>query len=313
MAAGAAGNGSERPRATEEVGAPPPPAATDSAATKADAASAPAADSAPVVADSASVPFADSTQARADSAAFAPQEIPFPRPFAVGEALTFSLQYGPIKAGVARLMVEEIETIDGRACYRFTSTARSVAFFSAFYKVDDRIESYLDVNTLITHRTRKRLREGDYRLDQDVEWDHGRGVLTYNDGSTPELVRGARDVLGAMYFVRTLPLRVGDAIPIDTHDSKKSYPLIINVLREERIDTPVGSFDCLVVEPKLQTSGLFRRSGSLVVWVTQDERRLPVKMESRIKVGAVSAILTGIEYGDPATALGLGAVGLGAN
>lgn len=230
--------------------------------------------------------------------------IPFPRPFQVGESLRFSLQWGPVKAGTAVLAVEAIERVGAEECYRFASTARSLPFFSTFYKVDDRIESYADTRTMRTRRTVKRIREGGYRLDQDIAWDHEHKVVRYADGVTHDLVPGARDVLGAMYYVRTMPLAVGDSIPIDTHDNKKSYPLLINVLREETIDTPVGRFHCWVVEPKLQTSGLFQRSGSLTVWLTHDEHRLPVMMQSKIKVGAVSAILTAIERGAPETATG---------
>jgi hypothetical protein len=221
----------------------------------------------------------------------------------VGESLRFSLQWGPIKAGTAVLAVEAIDRVGPHECYRFASTAKSLPFFSTFYKVNDRIESFADRKTLLTRRTTKRLREGDYRLDQDIAWDHENAVLTYQGGSTLDLVPGARDVLGAMYYLRALPLAVGDSFPIDTHDNKKSYPLLINVLREETIDTPLGRFDCWVVEPELQTSGLFRRSGSLTVWVTRDEHRMPVMMQSKIKVGAVAAILTAVERGDPATAL----------
>jgi hypothetical protein len=243
---------------------------------------------------------------RSDSTGGAP-EISFPPPFNVGETLRFSLQWGPIKAGTAVLAVEAIEQVGSHECYRFASTAKSLPFFSTFYKVDDRVESFADTKRLLTRRTTKRLREGDYRLDQDIAWDHDQARLQYADGSALELLPGARDVLGAIYYLRTLPFQVGDAIPIDTHDNKKSYPLIINVLREEEIDTPVGRFACWVVEPQLQTSGLFRRSGSLTVWVTRDEHRLPVMMQSKIKVGAVSAILTAVERGASATDLGANA------
>ncbi len=237
--------------------------------------------------------FDSSAAGAADTAA----AIPFPRPFEVGETLRFSLQWGPVKAGTAVLAVEAIEQLGPHQCYRFASTARSLPFFSAFYKVDDRIESYSDTRTMRTRRTVKRIREGGYKLDQDIAWDHDNEVVRYADGATYDLVPGARDVLGAMYYVRTLPFAVGDSIPIDTHDNKKSYPLRIDILREETIDTPVGRFRCWVVEPKLQTSGLFQRSGSLTVWLTHDEHRLPVMMQSKIKVGAVSAILTAVERG----------------
>jgi hypothetical protein len=229
---------------------------------------------------------------------FTPPEVPYPRPFGIGEALTFSIQYGPVKAGTAVLAVEALEKVGDRECYRITSTARSNPVFSFFYKVKDRIVSLVDVRHLLTRRTTKDLHEKDYRLDQRIDWDQDEGVLSYQDGTVLDLDPGARDILGAMYYVRTLPLSVGSSIPMPTHDNKKSYPLTIDVIAEETIDTPLGHFDCWVVEPRLESAGLFRRSGSLKVWLTRDEERMPVMMQSAVKVGAISAILVDLQRGD---------------
>jgi hypothetical protein len=228
-----------------------------------------------------------------------PADVPaLPRPFGIGESLKFSIQYGPIKAGTGILTVEGVERVGDQDCLRLVSTAQSNPVFSPFYKVRDKVESLVDVRHLLTRRTRKALNEKDYRLDQTIEWDQEQGKLTYEDGTTLDVVPGERDVLGAFYYVRTLPLEVGVSVPIQTHDNKKSYPLMIHVLGEETIDTPLGRFDCLVVEPKLQSDGLFRRSGSLKVWLTRDHRRLPVMMQSSVKVGAISAVLIEVRHGN---------------
>ena len=114
----------------------------------------------------------------------------------------------------------------------------------------------------------------------------------------PELPSGARDVLAAMYYTRTLPLKVGDSVRMPTHDNKKSYPIVIEVLGEDTVETPLGKFRCWVVEPKLETPGLFNRTGSLKVWLTQDADRTPVLMQSEVKVGAISAVLIERERGE---------------
>ncbi len=227
-----------------------------------------------------------------------PDDPPVARPFHIGESLKFSIQYGPIKAGTAVLSVEGVEEVGGKECYRLVSVAQSNRIFSPIYKVRDRIVSLVDVRYLITRRTAKALREKDYEIDQSIDWDHEKGKLLYHDGTTLDLVPGARDVLGAFYYVRTLPLSVGASIPVSAHDNRKSYPLVINVVGMETIDTPLGRFRCWVVEPKLLTDGLFRRSGSLRVWITNDAERLPVMMQSAVKVGAISAILVEMRRGD---------------
>ncbi|HWN80954.1 MAG TPA: DUF3108 domain-containing protein [Candidatus Udaeobacter sp.] len=261
-----------------EPAAPTPLAASDSA-------QAALPDSAPSPADVAGV--TDSTAAEP----YVAQEVPHPLPFQVGEKLKFSIQYGPIKAGTSTLEVEAVENVGDHECYRFVSATQSLSVFSAFYKVKDKIVSLADVRYLLTRRTSKTLREGGYKLDQEIEWNQEEKRVRYKNGDDVELPAGARDVLAAMYYTRTLPLKVGDAIRMPTHDNKKSYPIVIEVQGEDTVETPLGKFNCWVVEPKLETPGLFNRTGSLKVWLTKDEARIPVLMQSEVKVGAISAVL----------------------
>jgi hypothetical protein len=218
-------------------------------------------------------------------------------PFGIGERFEFSLQYGPLKAGTAVLSVEGVEEVGEHTCYRVVSEARSNRLVSTFYKVRDRIVSCLDDVTLLTRRSSKKLREGDHRRDEQLVWDHEEGRVTATDGSTQAIVPGSRDILGAFYYVRTLDLEVGDRVPLRAHDDDTSYEMWLEVKRQETIDTPVGRFDCLVYEPQMETDGLFKRSGKLEVWLTRDAARMPVKMQSQIKIGAVSAILIDMERG----------------
>jgi hypothetical protein len=253
-----------------------------------------------LVADSAAAEASADPGGSSDSTAastYVPREVPHPRPFQVGERLKFSIQYGPIKAGTSTLSVEAVEQVGDHSCYRFVSSTQSLSVFSAFYKVKDRIVSLADVRYLLTRRTSKTLREGGYKLDQEIEWNQEAQRLRYGNGEDVELPPGARDVLAAMYYTRTLPLKVGDAIRMPTHDNKKSYPIVIEVQGEDTVETPLGKFDCWVVEPKLETPGLFNRTGTLKVWLTQDEERTPVLMQSAVKVGAISAVLIERERG----------------
>ena len=244
----------------------------------------------PAALDSSAAPSATASDSAAGQP-YVPEEVPHPRPFQVGERLKFSIQYGPIKAGTSTLEVEAVESVGDHECYRFVSATQSSSPFSAFYKVKDKIVSLADVRYLLTRRTTKTLREGGYKLDQEIEWNQEAQQVRYKNGDDLELPSGARDVLAAMYYTRTLPLKVGDAIRMPTHDNKKSYPIVIEVQGEEKVETPLGKFDCWVVEPKLETPGLFNRTGSLKVWLTKDEERTPVLMQSEVKVGAISAVL----------------------
>ncbi|MBD3163498.1 MAG: DUF3108 domain-containing protein [Candidatus Eisenbacteria bacterium] len=209
-----------------------------------------------------------------------------------GEKLIFSVRYGFIRAGEASLEITGIEEVGGHPCYHVVSLAKSNSFFDRIFKVRDRVESWMDVDFLFSRRFHKRLREGGYRKDQRIEMDHRNLLATYQNGRVFEISPGAHDVLSAFYYVRTLDLEPGQQFDLDAHADRKNYPLRVIVHRRESVDTPAGEFDCLVVEPVLRTPGLFKHQGDLTIWLTDDERRMPVLMKSKIAVGSISVTLT---------------------
>jgi hypothetical protein len=211
----------------------------------------------------------------------------------VGESLTFEIKYGFISAGTAMIGIPRVVSVRGYPCYHIVSLAESNSFFSVFFQVRDVVESYMDVRELVPLRFEKRLREGDFRDHDLVEFDHGRNVAVYpeQDGRAVPIAAGAQDILTSLYYVRMMDLRVGQSVYIDNHADTKNYPLEIKVLRKERVRVGAGRFDCVVVEPVMRTSGLFRHKGRLTVWLTDDERRMPVLMKSKVIIGAITAEL----------------------
>ena len=221
------------------------------------------------------------------------------RAFGVGERLEFSVGYGVIKAGTAVMEIPEITRIDGRKCYHIVSTARSNKFFSVFFKVDDRVESFMDVYGLYSLRYDKHLREGKFRADVSMIFDQANNLAIYNAGKdTFEVAPYVQDVLSAFYFVRTQKLTVGKSLFVDNHTDKKNYPLEVKILRREKVKVEAGEFDCLVVEPILQTPGIFEQKGSLTVWLTDDERKMPVLMKSKVVIGSISTELINYRLGE---------------
>ena len=214
------------------------------------------------------------------------------RAFAEGEWFQFSIQYGAIRAGDALMQVESVENVAGRPCYRLVSKAESNSFFSMFFKVRDRVDSYMDVEELVSRRFSKNTLEGKHRDNFTIDFDHGTGKARYSDGAEFEFPACSQDILSAFYYVRTLDLEVGRSVQVPCHADKKNYPLEVKVHRREKVKTPAGQFTCLVIEPVLKTSGLFKQKGKLTIWLTDDEYKIPILMKSKILVGSISAILT---------------------
>jgi hypothetical protein len=208
-----------------------------------------------------------------------------------GEDLEFRIRYGGMPAGNARLKVESCEGPRGEL-YRITSVARSNDFVSLFFEVDDKVIAELDAETYQIRRFEKDLREGPFEkhmvftCDEDV-------VRSGEQCLNPK--PGTRDVLSALYYVRGRDLRVGDELEIETFDNGKIYQACVKVTGEERVTTPAGSFDCLVIEPEIE-EGIFGKAGRLVVWVTDDALKMPVLVKSTVSVGSFVAELVGASH-----------------
>jgi hypothetical protein len=211
-------------------------------------------------------------------------------PFGVGEKLTFAIQYGLIYAGDATLEIRNIAVLDSVETYHIISTARTNKAFDLVFKVRDRHESFIDYENLFSLRFEKHLREGKFKRDEEVDFDQKNHRAIYHDRDV-SIPPNTQDFLSALYYARTLPLEVGQAIAMANHTGGKNYPIYVKVLGRETVSVPAGEFDCLVVEPVLQTSSLFEHKGKLTIWITDDTVKMPVLLRSKVVVGAFEAVL----------------------
>jgi len=217
--------------------------------------------------------------------------------FGVGEKLEFDIGYGFINAGYATMRVDDLIEYEGRPCYRILSTANSNKFFSSFYRVEDVVESIIDAEGIFSWRFEKNLREGGYRSNRSYEFDQANQRVFYGD-DTLDVAPYVQDALSILYYARTQELKVGESIFIDNFTDGKNYPLQVMVHRRETIKVKAGRFDCLVVEPLMLSSGIFKHEGKLTVWLTDDRLKMPVLMKSKVLVGSISAELTSFELGE---------------
>jgi hypothetical protein len=213
--------------------------------------------------------------------------------FAGGESLVYELSWLGIVGGTAELRVDAPFEHEGTLAYRFSSRARSNAFFSKIYTVDDRIESLVDARTFRTLRFEKHLLEGGKRREELVRFDPLRNVAE-EDGVAMPTPPEVLDALSALYFVRTLDLAVGKTLQVPVHADGRNYDLSVDVLARERLRTPFGDRMAWKVEPHQQYEGVFAKKGRLWVWISDDAGRLPLLMRSSLTIGSIAARL--VEY-----------------
>lgn len=232
------------------------------------------------------------------------------RSFAVGEKLTFSLTWMGIRGGTATLEVKEVVRLNGLEAYRIISTARTTPFFSTFFRVEDRVETFLEAAELYSMRFEKHLREGRYRHDSVTVFDqkrlmanyryvdHGRrkeeasvNPLEYNQGQDYPIPPRVQDELSSFYFYRTQKIIPGTKTFVETFASKKNWQVEVRAIKREVVETPAGTFNTILIEPLLKFEGIFQRKGKVYIWLTDDEYKIPVMLKSKIVIGSIYATL----------------------
>lgn len=217
----------------------------------------------------------------------------------VGEKLVFSMDYGFYRAGTAVMAVTDCVTVNGDVCYRIQTKAQSNDFISAFYKVDDEVNSFIDVKGLYSRRFEKKLKEGKYKSDRFVDFYHERRIAlnTQKKYAVTEIPVFVQDILSSLYYLRTFDIKIGVDHYIDVYADGKVYPLRIIIHGKEKVKVPAGTFNCIKVEPVLKSEGIFKQEGKLTVWMTDDDRKMPVKMTSKIMIGNIGANLESYQTG----------------
>ena len=221
--------------------------------------------------------------------------------FTVPEKLVFDLTWTGVKAGTATL-----EVANEKGNTKIISTARSADWVSVFYTVDDRTESVLKstqapmlIGLPVNYRIK--VREGRHRRDKEVIFDHANRQATYinhleNGKKTYNINENSFDPLSSFYYIRTLKFEVGKSLYVNMFDSKKLWNVEVQVLRKEKIRTELGEFNTVVIKPLMKSEGIFNKKGDLYIWLTDDLKRIPVKMQTRVVVGSITATLVGGIY-----------------
>ncbi len=226
--------------------------------------------------------------------------VPGAQAFRVPERLVYDLTWGGIKTGTATLDIREEGGLT-----RIVSTARSVPWVSFLYTVNDRVEADLSAagrGTLGSpRRYRVSIREGRYKREREISFDRsGRKAVStdYLSGERKEIAVAGRvfDPLSGFYHFRMVKAEPGKSVYVPLIDGKKVRDVEVQVIRRERVSTKVGDFDTIMIRPLMKSEGIFNRRGDMFIWLTDDEKRIPVQVRTKVSLGRVTATLAGGDY-----------------
>ena len=210
------------------------------------------------------------------------------------QSFTYYIYWAGIKGGTAVLDYEN--TKEG---FVVRTHATSLPVISLFYKVDDFAQSTLypdgyPVNYII------KIQEGRHRREK-ASWferkeEGGPTKVIYQNVLDDEKKEfyfdtPVYDMLSAFYAMTKMPLEPGSSKYFDIFDTKKLSHTEVRVLRKEKIRVQSREFNTILIKPNLQSEGIFKRTGDIFIWVTDDDRKLPVLMKSKALIGTFTVEL----------------------
>ena len=215
-------------------------------------------------------------------------------PIQVGETLVYNVKVAGLPAGKQVTRVVGVTTFNGQSVYHLTSERQSGSMFGRFYHFRDKVESYITADRLYPVRFTKDLEDRKYKAHVEVGFDHANGMVQYTKADASnrrsknlKAPAGIQDELSMLYFLRSKRLRVGQTytFPVLVRDQSRNIKL--TVYRRQMIKTKaLGRVETLAL----------RTSHGHLIWLTNDDRRTPVRIEAALPVGKLVGVLEKVDF-----------------
>lgn len=209
-------------------------------------------------------------------------------PFGVGERMRYEVRFGALKVGEGSMEVLDVSTIRGEQAWHTRFRVRGGV---PFYRVNDVLESWIHVDDFHSLRFVQDLEEGGKSRERRFEIFPERATYAENGEPEERSVSAPLDDGSFLYFVRTIPLEVGATYEFDRYFRPDRNPVIVKVLKRERITVPAGTYNTIVIQPIIKSKGIFSEKGQARIWLSDDDSRIMVQMKSQLSLGSLNLFL----------------------
>lgn len=226
--------------------------------------------------------------------------------FTPDEKLKYSVIYKLkdlwITAGTVEFEVEK-RKMGGKEVWEISALGRTKPAFDLFFKVRDHYITVIDPETMLPRVFARDVNEGGFKIFNKYEFQHDslRVSSETEDTRNPlaqdyyTIPKNAQDLVSCLYYARTLDINYEDSTkiyPIPLFLDNQNYQVGVRYIGKEKVITDIGEFNCLVAQPLLLQGRVFEETEQMRIYVTDDARRIPVMIESPLRVGKVMALLT---------------------
>jgi hypothetical protein len=211
-------------------------------------------------------------------------------PFRVGEELNFKIKLNVLTVGTGSTRVIGVERVRGTPTFHTAFDIRGKVLFK---RVDNHYESWFDTTNMVSLRHVQQVADGEHE-NKEYEFYPDRKTYVRNGEEKPSVAKPL-DEGSFLFYLRSLPLTPGKTYTIGRYYNAERNPIVITVVRRERLRVPAGEFDAILIHPVLKSHGLFAEDAHAEVWVADDGRRTLLKLRSGLPVGTLDMELTARE------------------
>lgn len=218
--------------------------------------------------------------------------------FGPGEHIEYRVHYGIINAAEAVVHVDnKIQRVNNRPCYSVKVVGKTTGAFDLVSRVRDTWQSYIDTLALIPHQFYTNKREGGYKNEERVIFDHENDIANRYDldknqeKNTYKVPNNIQDVVSGYYYLRTIDfntMKVGQAITVKAFFEGDIFDMRMKYAGKETIKTKFGTTKVFKINPILPKNTFFEDENSIRIWVSDDANKIPLKIEVDLKIGAIS-------------------------
>lgn len=236
---------------------------------------------------------------------------PVQDPFRVGEEVVHDVHYFKVSAGELRLKVEPFAMVNNRKSYTFSAEIRTSSLFSTFYSVEDRVETLVDYEDLVPRVFQLHVKESGQLREAKMLFDVDKNMATFwekkvtkEDGEkekkeTWEILPFTQNVYSAIFYLRNFKWETGKEYSFRVANDSENLVFSGKALRRETLNTKIGPMKAIVVQPNITLKGKFKPIGDNFIWLSDDDRKYILRIESKIKIGTLISEVVSINPGKP--------------
>ncbi len=229
------------------------------------------------------------------------------RAFDTGEWFKFRIHYGLINAGYATLEVQEAVR-NNKKVYHAIGKGYTTGMSRFFFKVDDNYESYFDKETGNPYQFVRKIDEGGYTKNQEGFFNQATNRILVKDykhksENTFLIPENTQDIMSTFYYLRNYPtidkLKIGESVAVDMFFDNETTKFKLKFIGTEDLETKFGVVPTMIFRPLVQSGRVFKEKESLTVWISDDDNKIPVRIQASLAVGSIKADLDafkGLKY-----------------